>query len=196
MLEFEHPYEAFRAWFAEAEQAEPRVPEAMQITTVAEGSIPSVRTVLMKANDPDGVVFYTNTRSRKGRELAANPNVAAVFHWKSLERQVLIQGRVTPVAPEVADAYWATRPRKSQLGAWASDQSETIASREALEARMSDAEARFASVEDVPRPPHWSGFHIFVTRWEFWQGRRSRLHERDVYTLTEGGQWQRSLLMP
>ena len=172
----DEPWTLCARWMADAETTEPRVPDAMQVATSTPDGRPTVRTVLLKGFGPDGLVFYTNLESRKGRQLAANPFCAFVLHFKGLERQILGEGPVQPVDPSIADAYHASRPRGSQLGAWASPQSQGITA-DALNARVAEVEARFAG-QDVPRPPFWSGFVILPERLEFWQGRRDRLHER------------------
>ncbi|MCB9668748.1 MAG: pyridoxamine 5'-phosphate oxidase [Alphaproteobacteria bacterium] len=188
------PWQLFSAWLDAATATEPRVPEAMQIATIGTDGMPSLRTVLLKDHDPRGLTFYTNLGSQKARELQATPRAAFLLHYKGLERQVRGEGTVTPVADEEADAYWATRPRGSQVGAWASRQSTEIAGRDELLAAVAEMEARFAGVP-VPRPPFWSGFRIAPTRIEFWQGHADRLHDRQVFT-REGGGWRRTLLAP
>lgn len=189
----ETPWTLFARWMAEAESTEPRVPDAMQVATSTPDGRPTVRTVLLKDFGPDGLVFYTNLESRKGRQLAANPSCAFVLHFKGLERQILGEGSVLPVDPAVADAYHASRPRGSQIGAWASPQSHGITA-EALTARVAEIEARFAGIE-VPRPPFWSGFRIVPERVEFWQGRRDRLHDRRSFTRAGAG-WTEERLAP
>lgn len=188
------PFEAFATWYAEAERSEARVPDAVQLATVSADGRPHLRTVLLKSFGRDGFVFYTNLESRKGRDLQQTPDVALLLHWKSRERQVVVDGRARPVSDAEADAYFATRPRGSQLGAWASDQSRPLADRATLEARMDAAAARFEGLP-VPRPPHWSGFRVTPRRIEFWQGRADRLHERTVWTW-EGDHWFKGLLYP
>lgn len=185
---------AFDAWFREAQAAEPRVPEAMQLATVSSTGRPALRTVLLKDVSADGFVFYTNLHSRKGRHLADDPHAALLFHWKSLERQAIAEGAVVPVTDAEADAYFASRPRGSQLGAWASDQSAPLASREVLTDRLAEITTRFEG-QDVPRPPHWSGFRVVPNRLELWQGREDRLHERRVWEIVDGG-WTMGLRYP
>ena len=173
------PFAQFGRWFDVAVDAGLHEPEAMVVSSVGDDGMPSSRHVLLKGLD-HGFVFFTNYTSRKGRELTANPVAAIVFPWNLLSRQVRIEGSVERVSDEESDAYFATRPRDSQTGAWASHQSEMIADRGVLESRWEDAAARFAGRE-VPRPPHWGGLRVVPRALEFWQGRRSRLHDRFVY---------------
>lgn len=169
-------------------------PTAMTLATVDEHGRPSARTMLLKGLDPEGFVFYTNLESRKGRQLAGNPHVSLVLFWRETYEQVKVDGQAEPVGDHEADAYFATRPRASQLGAWASMQSQPLADRALFEQRLAEFEARFDG-QDVPRPPHWSGFRVRPRRVEFWYGRQHRLHERVCYQL-EDGSWQQSLLFP
>jgi pyridoxamine 5'-phosphate oxidase len=188
------PHALFDDWLAEARLAEPNDPTAMALATAdAEGG-PSVRMVLMKGHDPRGFVFYSNLDSRKGGELAVNPRAALLFHWKSLRRQVRVEGSVEPVADDEADAYFATRSRDSRLGAWASDQSRPLDARSTFEARYEAMRARFDGGE-VPRPPRWSGWRVVAERIEFWSDRPHRLHERRLFT-REGDGWREGLLYP
>jgi pyridoxamine 5'-phosphate oxidase len=191
------PWPEFSTWYAEAVASEPDVPDAMQVATVDARGFPSVRTVLLKDFGPDGLVFYTNLTSRKGRELHARPRAAAVLHWKSLQRQALFEGPVERVDDATADAYFATRPRGSQLGAWASHQSAPIGGRAELEAALAEVVARFGD-GPVARPPHWSGFRIRPERVELWQGRRDRLHDRRTWRVDADapGGWVFELLQP
>lgn len=191
---YDDPLDAWGAWFTEARDSEPDVPEAMQLATVDPDGQPRLRTVLAKSVDAGGVVFYTNLRSRKGQDLSENPRCALTFHWKSLERQVHVEGRVRPVSAAEADRYFASRARGSQLGAWASAQSRPLEGREALQDAVEAVEATYAGVE-VPRPPHWSGFRVVPDRWEFWQGQASRLHDRWEF-LPDGAGWARRRLWP
>jgi len=188
------PHAVFDEWLAEARLSEPNDPTAMALATADEAGRPSVRMVLMKGHDERGFVFYSNLDSRKGEELAANPRAALLFHWKSLRRQVRIEGPVEPVAAEEADAYFATRARDSQLGAWASDQSRPLDSRATFEARYEAMRARFEGGE-VPRPPRWAGWRVVPERIEFWNDRAHRLHERRLFTRAGGG-WSEGLLYP
>jgi len=177
------PFQQFAEWFREAEAAVPVDPNAMVLSTVGLDGRPSSRVVLLKGFDAEGFVFYGNLESRKFRELRANPWAALSFHWKPLERQVRIEGRVAQVTDQEADVYFATRPRGSQIGAWASRQSELLPSRAALEAAVKEVEARYAGRE-VPRPPHWSGYRLDPDRIEFWKAGQFRLHDREVFRRT------------
>lgn len=188
------PLPLFDSWFAEARQAEPNDPEAMAVATVGADGRPSVRMVLLKGHDERGFVFYTNYESRKAEQLMENSRAALLFHWKSLRRQVRIEGPVSKVSAAEGDAYFATRSRDSQLGAWASDQSRPLDSRATFEARYQAITERFQGA-DVPRPPHWSGFRVAPERIEFWQDRAHRLHERRLFT-RDGDGWTEGLLYP
>ena len=188
------PIELFRTWLKDAAAKEPNDANAMALSTVDESGLPDVRMVLLKDVDDRGFVFYTNLESAKGRQLAAQPKAALLFHWKSLRRQVRVRGQVTPVSEAEADAYFATRARPAQLGAWASDQSRPLPDRLALEKRIADAGLRFG-LGKVPRPPHWSGFRVEPQTIEFWRDRPFRLHERLVFDQTEGG-WTTRRLFP
>ena len=171
------PIARFQVWYADAEQAEPGLADAMVLATVGPGGAPSARIVLLKGHDRRGFTFYTNLGSRKGDEIDANPLVALCFHWKSLGRQVRIEGAIEPVDTAEADAYFASRPRGSQLGAWASRQSQPLAARSDLVTRIGSFDQRFADTS-VSRPPFWSGYRVVPTRLEFWQHGDDRLHER------------------
>jgi pyridoxamine 5'-phosphate oxidase len=191
------PIELFKQLFADA-QALPREqlpePNALTLATVGEGGKPSARVVLLKDVDRNGFVFYTNLESRKGRELTGNRYAAMVFHWAQLERQIRVEGRVASVSDSEADAYFASRPRGSQIGAWASRQSRAIERPGDLEARVEEFEKKFEGGA-VPRPPHWSGFRLAPETIEFWKGKASRLHERQLYT-RDGDGWRVQLLYP
>lgn len=188
------PFSLFDAWFAEAKASEVNDPNAMALATSGADGQPSVRMVLLKGHSPEGFVFYTNLESRKAEQFGENAQVALLFYWKSLRRQIRIEGSTSPVADAVADAYFATRSRDSQLGAWASDQSRPLESRTRFEARFSDVETRFAG-QSVPRPPHWSGTLVTPVRIEFWQDREHRLHERRLFSRHAAG-WCEGLLYP
>lgn len=188
------PFDLFDAWFAEACSKEPSEPDAMAVATATSDGRPSARMVLLKSHGPEGFTFYTHDGSRKGEEMAANPNVALLFHWKSLSRQVRIEGVAHRVADEIADAYFATRPREAQIGAWASDQSRPLKDRSVFEARFEEMVEKFAGMA-VPRPRDWSGYRVVAERMEFWSARPHRLHERRLFTLTAGG-WTEGLLYP
>ena len=185
------PLEMFDAWFAEAKDGEPNDPNAMALASVGEDGTPSVRMVLLKGVDEHGFVFYTNLESRKGSEILANPHVALNFYWRETRKQVRIRGRAQPVTAEEADAYFATRPRTSQLGAWASKQSRPLEGRGHLMARVAKYEAKFLT-GPVPRPPHWSGFRVVPSTLEFWVAGAFRLHDRTLFERTaEGWTWRK-----
>lgn len=188
------PFDLFDIWFKEARASEINDSNAMALATVGADGQPSVRMVLLKGHGPDGFVFYTNQRSRKAGQLHENGHVALLFHWKSLRRQIRIEGPVSPVTTAEADAYFASRARDSQLGAWASDQSAPLDRRETFEARFEEARARFDG-QDVPRPPHWGGYRVTPTRLEFWEDRAHRLHHRRAFLRTADG-WDEGLLYP
>jgi pyridoxamine 5'-phosphate oxidase len=199
--EASEPFVLFEQWLADAERHEPNDPNAMALATVDASGQPNVRMVLLKGLDAEGrenrgFVFYTNYESAKGRELIATSKAALDFYWKSLRRQVRVRGIVSQVSPEEADAYFATRPRGAQLGAWASQQSRPLASRFALEKAVAGAAAKF-HIGRIPRPPHWSGFRVTPLEIEFWHGRLSRLHERVVFRRESPEQaWLRTRLYP
>ena len=189
------PFALFGEWFEAARVSEPNDPEAVALATATADGLPSVRMVLLKDWGSDGFVFYSNGDSRKGGELHANPHAALLFHWKSLRRQIRIEGAVSEVSADEADAYFASRSRSSQIGAIASDQSAPLASRGKFLARVSETEARFAG-GPVPRPPHWTGFRLAPAAIEFWLDRPFRLHERRRFVRSGDGGWTSSLLYP
>ena len=188
------PHKLFSDWMSEAEASEPNDPDAMALATADAEGRPSVRMVLLKGHDAQGFLFHTNFESRKGAELAANPHAALLFHWKTLRRQVRIEGRVERASAEDSDRYFATRPRERQLGAWASEQSRPLDSREAFEARLAEVQRRYEGRE-VPRPQYWGGFRLIPERIEFWLDREHRLHERRLF-VREGEVWREGLLYP
>jgi pyridoxamine 5'-phosphate oxidase len=189
------PFALFETWFAEAKASEPNDADAMALATADGAGNPSVRMVLLKGYGPSGFIFYTNEGSVKGEELAENPHAALLFHWKSLRRQIRIEGRVERVSDADADTYFATRSRDSQLGAWASDQSRPLESRELFLRRFDEAAARFDG-SPVPRPSCWGGYRVVPLIIEFWQDRPGRLHERRLFLAQEGGSWDDWLLYP
>lgn len=189
-----NPFTLFDNWFAEARESELNDSNAMTVATADASGQPAARMVLLKGHGPDGFIFYTNQESRKAADIAANPKAAILFHWKSLRRQIRIEGSLSTVSDDVADAYFATRSRDSQLGAWASDQSRPLDSRATFENRFADMQARFDG-QDVPRPPHWSGYLLTPQRFEFWQDRAHRLHERRIF-VRDGESWTEGMLYP
>lgn len=190
------PFALFEIWFAEAKASEPNDPDAMALATVGADGRPSVRMVLLKGVDRDtGFTFHTNSHSRKGREMAENEQVALVLHWKSLRRQVRIEGRVTAATEAESDAYFATRGRQSQLSAWASEQSRPLGSRQELEDRQSAMDEKFAAGA-VPRPSYWHGYRVEPRLIEYWCEGAHRLHQRRLFTRTDGGGWTEGLLYP
>ena len=189
------PLKLFQSWLAEAHELEPNDPTAMTVATADADGAPSARMVLLKDADARGFVFYTNTDSQKGRELDANPRAALVFHWKTLRRQIRVNGAVERVSDAEADAYFASRARGSQIGAWASDQSQLLDGRFELEKRVAKFAAKFG-IGTVPRPPFWTGYRVVPARFEFWQDKPFRLHERIIYTRADDGGWSTGRIFP
>lgn len=193
---FNEPFSKVNEWLAEAIDSEPNDPTAMALSTATPDGFPSVRMVLLKGCDDRGLVFYTNLESRKGRELDQNPNAALLFHWKSLRRQIRVEGAVEMVTPNEADAYFATRARASQIGAWASAQSHPMEGRFEFEAAIAKYTAKFG-LGEVPRPDFWSGYRLKPKYFEFWQDKKFRLHERLTYTLSDAEPaWQLQEIYP
>ena len=190
-----NPFARFREWMAEAEASEPSDPNAMVVATATPDGRPSARAILLKGVDDRGFVFYTNKESRKSAELAANPHLTLLFHWKSLARQIRIEGPVEDVTDAEADAYFASRPRISRLGAWASEQSRPLDERATLEQRLATFEAKYPG-DDIPRPAYWSGYRVLPERFEFWQNMPFRLHDRTIYTRNAAGGWSIGKLFP
>ncbi len=189
------PLAQLRAWLADAEDLGLENPAAMTCATVGPDGRPSARTVLLKGLDELGAVFFTNYRSRKGRAIEANGRAALLLYWDALSRQISIEGSVTKVSGATSDEYFASRPRGAQVGAWASEQSQPVASRAELEARVAEVEKRYKG-RDLPRPPHWGGFRVALERIEFWQGHPDRVHDRVVYTRQPNGAWTTQRLCP
>ena len=194
-IQSSEPFALFAEWLSDAEKSEPNDPNAMALATVDGDGLPDVRMVLLKGFDARGFVFYTNFGSAKGQEILGTMKAALCFHWKSLRRQVRVRGPVETVTDAEADEYYASRPRGSRIGAWASKQSRPLESRFALEKAVAEYTARHA-VGDIPRPPHWSGFRIRPRQIEFWHDRPFRLHDRVVFTPDGGGGWDKARLYP
>ncbi len=192
----DNPFTLFENWFEAAKKVELNDPDAMCLATVNASGQPSTRMVLLKGHDERGFVFYTNSHSQKARDIAQNPNVSLCFHWKSLRKQIRILGTCTPVSAEEVDAYFASRGRESRLGAWASDQSALLDTRETFLAKIADITRQFEG-KDVPRPPHWWGYRVVPTQIEFWEDRPHRLHDRTIFTRkTDEESWKTHKLYP
>ena len=195
-LDLNDPFELFEKWFTEAKNKEINDPNALALWTASKEGIPSVRIVLLKAFDKNGFVFYTNLNSQKGNELKENPQAAMCFHWKSLLRQIRINGKVSLVSDQVADEYYSSRAYESRIGAWASKQSEELNSREQLLKSIQDYKKKYSNKSDVPRPSHWSGWILSPDSIEFWLDGENRIHERLKYNKDNSGKWIKSLLSP
>ena len=189
------PYVQFETWYEEAKPLEPTLPEAVALATATADGRPAVRMVLVRQYDQDGFVFFTNRESRKADELGENPRAALLYHWKSLNRQIRIEGTVEPVSDEESKAYFDSRPRGSRLSAWASPQSEEIPDRAFLENHVAELEGEYPG-DDVPLPPFWGGYRVVPDLFEFWVSRDDRLHDRFLYVRKDGGKWKQSLLAP
>lgn len=191
----DNPFTQFERWWQEIIQQEIFQPNAMTLATATANGRPSARTVLLKEMTTEGFVFYTNYHSRKGAELAQNPHACLLFYWRQFHRQVRVEGTITTVASETSDAYFASRPRGSQLGAWASPQSQSLENREELEGKLTAVTNQYTN-QTIPRPPHWGGYILLPNYFEFWQGQPSRLHDRLSYTLTKDSNWRIERLAP
>lgn len=191
-----NPFTQFKKWFENAVAVNILEPNAMTLATANAKGQPSARVVLLKGYDEQGFTFYTNYNSQKGHDISVNPNVALVFAWLPLARQIRIEGRAAKIAPHLSDAYFQSRPKKSQIGAWASPQSQVITSRQVLEDNFQQLSQQYAHVEKLERPPHWGGYRVVPHLVEFWQGRPSRLHDRIGYRLENNGNWNIERLAP
>ncbi|MDA7588248.1 pyridoxamine 5'-phosphate oxidase [Candidatus Pelagibacter sp.] len=195
-LDLDDPIQLFKEWMDEANKSEPNDPNALSLATSGKNNFPSVRMVLLKEFSQNGFVFYTNLNSQKGNELKENPNAAMCFHWKSLLRQIRINGSVTQVEDKVADQYYNSRGYESRIGAWASKQSKEIENREVLIKSIKEFKQKYNDEKNVPRPSHWSGWNLTPSSIEFWLDGDSRIHERLKYTIDDNGNWIKSLLSP
>ena len=195
-LDLEDPIQLFKEWMEEAKKSEPNDPNAVALATSSKNNIPSVRMVLLKDFNENGFVFYTNLSSQKGNDLKENPNAAMCFHWKSLLRQIRIVGKISLVSNKVADEYYSSRAYESQIGAWASKQSQELKTRDELIKSIQNYKKKFDNETNVPRPSHWSGWNLFPESIEFWLDGDNRIHERLKYTKNNSGNWTKSLLSP
>jgi len=195
-LDLEDPFQLFKEWMEKAKKSEPNDPNAVALATSSKNNIPSVRMVLLKDFSENGFVFYTNLNSQKGNDLKENPNAAMCFHWKSLLRQIRIVGKISLVSSEVADEYYSSRAYESRIGAWASQQSQELKTRDELIKSIQDYKKKFNDKVNVPRPSHWSGWNLFPESIEFWLDGENRIHERLKYTKNNSGNWTKSLLSP
>ena len=195
-LDLEDPIQLFNKWMEKAKKTEPNDPNAVALATSSKNNIPSVRMVLLKDFNKNGFVFYTNLNSQKGNELKENPHAAMCFHWKSLLRQIRIVGKISLISNEVADEYYSSRAYESRIGAWASNQSEELKTRDQLIKSINNYKKKFNNEKNVPRPSHWSGWNLFPDSIEFWLDGDSRIHERLKYTKNSSGEWTKSLLSP
>jgi len=194
--DFEDPFQLFEEWMEKAKKSEPNDPNAVALATSSKNNIPSVRMVLLKDFNENGFVFYTNLNSQKGNDLKKNPYAAMCFHWKSLLRQIRIVGKISLVSSEVADEYYSSRAYESRIGAWASQQSQELKTRDELIKSIQDYKKKFNDKVNVPRPSHWSGWNLFPESIEFWLDGDNRIHERLKYTRNNSGNWTKSLLSP
>ena len=195
-LDLDDPFQLFKEWMEEAKKSEPNDPNAVALATSSKNNIPSVRMVLLKDFNENGFVFYTNLSSQKGNDLKENPNAAMCFHWKSLLRQIRIVGKISLVSNKVADEYYSSRAYESQIGAWASKQSQELKTRDELIKSIQNYKKKFDNETNVPRPSHWSGWNLFPESIEFWLDGDNRIHERLKYTKNNSGNWTKSLLSP
>ena len=194
--DLEDPFQLFKEWMEKAKKSEPNDPNAVALATSSKNNIPSVRMVLLKDFNENGFVFYTNLNSQKGNDLKENPYAAMCFHWKSLLRQIRIVGKISLVSSEVADEYYSSRAYESRIGAWASQQSQELKTRDELIKSIQDYKKKFNNKANVPRPKHWSGWNLFPESIEFWLDGDNRIHERLKYTRNNSGNWTKSLLSP
>ena len=195
-LDLDDPFQLFKEWMEDAKKSEPNDPNAVALATSSKNNIPSVRMVLLKDFNENGFVFYTNLSSQKGNDLKENPNAAMCFHWKSLLRQIRIVGKISLVSNKVADEYYSSRAYESQIGAWASKQSQELKTRDELIKSIQNYKKKFDNETNVPRPSHWSGWNLFPESIEFWLDGDNRIHERLKYTKNNSGNWTKSLLSP